>query len=625
MILGRLTKGVLPYQAITRSATVSGTSVRASVAQASGSSLGIYGRRQWYDDEELHNRARGRRHPRDIPTNGYQILGDAIYNQGTAFNHKERRRMGLRGLLPPRVRNCDEQEAGIKAKLDVMRNPLNKYAYLMGLQDRNEALFHKVVLRYFKEVMPIIYTPTVGLACQQYSRIFRRPRGLYITPRDKGFIRDILDNWVEANVRVIVVTDGERILGLGDLGCQGMGIPVGKLALYTGCAGIDPQTCLPVVIDVGTNNEEIRNDPLYIGLPQERIRGKEYEELLDEFMEAVKHEYGQTTLVQFEDFGSNNAFKILDRYRNDYCCFNDDIQGTAAVSLAGLFGSQRLTGNNFADNKFLFFGAAQAGTGIGELVVNALMAEGLSEEEARLRCWFVDSKGLVVKSRWDQLQPHKKPFAHEHEEVKGLENIIDTLKPTALIGVSGQGQTFTEDVIKTMCKYNERPIIFALSNPTSHAECTAEEAIKWSDGKAVFACGSPFDTVEYNGKKIEPGQGNNAYIFPGVGLAVSACDLTRVNDEMFMIAAKTLAAALTENDLAVERVYPPLDSIRSISLKIATEVGVYGFKNGLAAESEENEYLIRQMNKQGVDVIRHYIESQMYHPDDVRLGKVVAL
>lgn len=534
----------------------------------------------------------------EYPT-GVDLLHNPLLNHGSAFTLKERDALLIRGLLPPRVISQEAQAMRIIENFRKKPNDLEKYVYMIDLEDRNENLFYRVVIDNLETMMPIIYTPTVGQACLEYGHIFRRPRGLYISLQDRGHVADILNNWPLEDVRVIVVTDGERILGLGDLGCNGMGIPVGKLSLYTACAGINPATTLPVTIDVGTNNERLLQDPLYLGLQQPRERGAAYDELIEEFITAVQEKYPRV-LLQFEDFGNTNAFRLLERYRNRICTFNDDIQGTAAVTLAGVYGALRITKQPLVDQKFLFLGAGEAGIGIGDLIVSALVDAGLSESEARARCWFVDSRGLVVDGR-DRLASHKLPYAHKHPFVATLEEAVDLLKPTALIGVSGQPATFTQSIVAKMAQYNERPIIFALSNPTSKSECTAEQAYVWSHGRAVFASGSPFDPVAFNGRQFVPGQGNNAYIFPGLGLGVVAVGARRVTDEMFMVAARTLADMVSVDDLALGRIYPALTRIREVSAQIATAVAELAYQRDLATIPEPEDLVT-------------FIKSQMYQP-----------
>lgn len=512
---------------------------------------------------------------------GAQLLADPLLNKGTAFTERERDALGLRGLLPPRVFTLEEQLG--RTLTAVRRKPTNleKYIYLTTLQNRNEVLFYRLVLDNIEEMVPLIYTPTVGEACLQYGAIYRKPRGMFISLRERGRIAEILRHWPQPGVRLIVVTDGERILGLGDLGALGMGIPVGKLSLYTACAGVHPGYTLPITLDVGTDNDSLHAGPAYIGLKQHRPRGEEYDSFIEEFVTAVKTVFPKA-LLQWEDFGNTNAFRLLSRYRRRLCSFNDDIQGTAAVALAGVLGALRLTGSTLEQQRILFLGAGEAGTGIADLFVAAACEAGLSEAEARARCWFVDSKGLVVKSRGDQLAEHKRPYAHDHAFLPNLAEAVRALRPTALIGVSGMPATFTEEIVRLMADINPRPIIFALSNPTSKAECTAEQAYTWSGGRAIFASGSPFAPVELNGCRHVPGQGNNVYIFPGVGLGALVSESREVTDGMFLAAARALAALVEPADLAVGRVYPPLTKIREVSLRIATAVSEAAYRDGLA-------------------------------------------
>ena len=512
---------------------------------------------------------------------GSLLLNNPQLNKGTAFSETERAALGLRGLLPPRVFTLKEQVARALTNIRGKSTALDKYVYLSTLQTRNEVLFYRVVLDHLEEIMPIIYTPTVGQACLEYGTILGAPRGLFLSIKDKGRVESVLRNWPHREARLIVVTDGERILGLGDLGAMGMGIPVGKLALYTACAGLHPYYTLPITLDVGTNNPQVGDDPFYVGLRQQRVRGAEYDDFIDEFVKAVQVVFPRA-LIQFEDFGNSTAFGILEKYRNHALCFNDDIQGTASVALAGILGALRLTGKLLTDQKLLFFGAGEAGTGIGELFVAAAREEGMSEAEARARCWFVDSKGLVVKNRSD-LQAHKKPFAHPHAPVADLAAAVEAIAPTALIGVAGAGPAFTRPIVEAVGRLNQRPIIFALSNPTSKAECTAENAYAWTNGRAVFASGSPFAPVTISGKTYVPGQGNNVYIFPGIGLGALAFGVRQVTDSMFLAAARTVAALVEEGDLAQGRVFPSLTRIREVSTRIAVAVGEIAYKEGLTS------------------------------------------
>ncbi len=518
--------------------------------------------------------------PQSNLNRGVKILHDPVLNKGTAFTEEERDLLGLRGLLPPRVQSQDLQVQRTMENLRSKPTDLERYIFLIALQDRNETLFYRLVLDHIEEIMPLIYTPTVGEACQLYGHLFRRPRGLYISAHDKGRIAEILGNWPHKDTRVIVVTDGERILGLGDLGAYGMGIPVGKLSLYTACAGISPTHCLPVTLDVGTNNKERLEDPLYLGLPQHRIVGDEYYELVDEFISAAQDTFPDV-LIQLEDFATTHAFELLEKYRHDVCLFDDDIQGTGAVAVAGLYSAMRITGQAISDQKLLFMGAGEAGIGIADTVVAAMIDKGMSLEQARRRCWFFDSKGLVVASRND-LAKHKRTYAHSHEPIKAFLDGVEILKPTAIIGVSGETGAFDRAVIERMASINERPVVFALSNPTSKSECTAEQAYQWSNGRAIFASGSPFDPVNINGRKFVPGQGNNAYIFPGVGLGVTLTKARSVTDKMFLKAAQTLAAEVADTDLEQGRIYPSLTKIREVSLSIATAVAREVFDEGLA-------------------------------------------
>ncbi len=535
------------------------------------------------------------------PADKMEYLHDPILNKGTCFTEVERDALGLRGLLPPRVCTPESQARRAYGNFQSQLTDLDKYIFMSLLQDRNQTLYYKLVMDHIIEMMPIIYTPTVGQACQEFGHIFRKSRGLYLTKADKGRFADIMRNWPHKDVRVIVVTDGERILGLGDLGADGMGIPIGKLALYTACAGVHPEFCLPITLDFGTNNEELLNDPLYIGVSEKRVRGEEYDALIEEFVQAVTEVFGNC-LLQWEDFANINAFRLLHNYRDRICTFDDDIQGTGAVALSGLYSAMRMTGGKLSDQKILFLGAGEAGIGIADIICSAMMAEGLTSEQAHGNCWFVDSKGLVVASRKDKLAEHKLPFAHEHPEVPDFESAVETLRPTAIIGVSGMPQTFTEKVVRNMAEYNDRPIVFALSNPTSKAECTAEQAYGWTGGKAIFASGSPFDPVEIDGRRHVPGQGNNAYIFPGVGLGVIAADATRVTDDMFFTAAKKLADLVEQKDLDEGCCYPPLTRIREVSEHIAVAVAEIAYADGLAQAPRPDDMgaLIREMMYQPV-------------------------
>tara|TARA_B000000460_G_C21534770_1_gene402620 strand:- start:2093 stop:3742 length:1650 start_codon:yes stop_codon:yes gene_type:complete len=531
---------------------------------------------------------------------GSQILHEPLLNKGSAFSLKERDALNLNGLLPPIVLTIDEQKKRIMENFNNKHNDLEKYIFLIALQDRNETLFYKTVTDEIETLMPIIYTPVVGEACQKYGHIFRRPRGLYISKNDQGNIKNILKNWPNKKVDVIVVTDGERILGLGDLGSNGMGIPVGKLSLYTACAGIDPARCLPIMLDVGTENENLKSDPLYIGLTDGRIRGDAYDSFIDEFMEQASLAFPDA-IIQFEDFGNRNASRLLEKYKNDYRMFNDDIQGTAAVALAGLLSSQRITKKKLAEEKILFYGAGTAGIGIANLYTSALVEKGYSEGAARKRCWFIDSKGLVTKGR-KNLSNDKIPFAHDHDVREDLCEIIESIRPTALIGISGQGHAFSRDVLELMAEINDRPIVFALSNPTSVSECTAQQAYKWTKGRCLFASGSPFGPVELEGKTFIPGQGNNAYIFPGVGLGIVLSRSKIISDDLFLSAAHTLSSLVSDEELSNGQLYPSLSDIRSVSKTIAISIAKKVIASGLT-----NIALPKNLEK--------YLDSIIYNPE----------
>jgi len=540
-----------------------------------------------------------RRNPAVPGPRGMGLLQDPVLNKGTAFTEAERDAFGIRGLLPPHVCTQEQQVARVLENFRRKTSDLEKYINLTALHDRNESLFFRILIDYPDETTPIVYTPTVGLACQQFGHIFQRPRGIFVTAKDRGRVARVLSNWPRRDVAIIVVSDGERILGLGDLGANGMGIPVGKLSLYTACAGIPPTSCLPVLLDVGTNNPELLKDPLYLGLQEPRLRDADYDALVDEFVTAAREVF-PGVVIQFEDFANRNAFRLLERYRDRIPTFNDDIQGTAAVALAGVLSAIRITGGKLGEQTLLFQGAGEAATGIAELVVAAMMAEGLDQAAARQRCWLFDSQGLVVRARTG-LASHKQPFAHDHAPERTLLGAVTALRPTAIIGVAAVGGAFSEDIVHKMAALNARPIVFALSNPTSKSECTAEQAYRWSDGRALFACGSPFDPVTIGGKLFVPRQGNNSYIFPGIGLGVIASRATRVTESMFMTAARTLAGQVTPADLAQGSLLPPLKNVRDVSAHIAAAVAAVAFREGLAQVPEPADLLA-------------FVKSQMYEP-----------
>ena len=529
---------------------------------------------------------------------GLDVLRDKSLNRSITFTAKERDRLGLSGLLPYSVATPRQMVQRVMTNLDRLPRDIDRYMLLSSLQERNEQLFYQTLIAHTEQLLPLIYTPTVGEACREFSHIAREPKGLYITPKDRGRIGKILGNWPHRDIRVIVVTDGQRILGLGDLGANGMGIPIGKLALYTACAGIDPAACLPVTLDVGTNNEALRRDDLYLGYPRRRLTGKLYFDLVEEFVTAVQTRY-PNVLIQFEDFLTPNAYALLGKYRERVLCFNDDIQGTAAVALAGVYSSTRVTGVPFKDLRIMFLGAGSAATGIADLMSVAFIEAGLGREEARRRLWFVDVNGLVVKDRSD-LMPHNLPYAHDHRPV-GFLGAINAVRPHVLIGATGAPGTFTQPVIERLSEINSRPVIFALSNPTSRAECTPEQAYAWSGGRAIFASGSPFAPVIYGGKTFRPAQGNNAYVFPGIGLGAIACRARTLPDDLFLVAARTLANLVRQKDLEEGALYPPLREIRKISLAIAVSVATRAYATSLAR-------LSRPRN------IRRTVEALVYRP-----------
>ena len=532
---------------------------------------------------------------------GVDILHNPRLNKMTGFTEEEREALGLVGLVPEGIDTEDTQVQRVLHQINRKPTNLGKYIYLTALADNNETLFFRVLMSDPARFMPLIYTPTVGEACQEFGHILRRPRGLYLSIRRRGQFREILRNWPERDVRIIVATDGERILGLGDLGANGMGIPIGKLALYTACAGVPPQVTLPVLLDVGTNNQALLNDPLYLGLRQPRVRGKDYDGMIEEFVAAAQEVYPKSC-IQFEDFANIHAVPILAHYRDRVCCFNDDIQGTAAVAVAGILASLRILKNRIVDQTFLFFGAGSAGTGIADLITKTMMQEGVPETVARARCWLFDSKGLVTSERAAELADFKKAYAHDHAPVPDFIGAIEAIRPTAIIGVSTIAKAFDQRVIEAMARINERPIIFPYSNPTSRSECTAEEAYTWSQGRAIFASGSPFAPVHYNGKTLVPGQGNNVYIFPAVGLAVYATEAKRVTDEMFISAAQSVAEQVTDDNLEAGLIYPPLSGILATSLHVAGRVAETIFDAGLAGVDRPGD-------------LRCFLENLVYRPE----------
>jgi malate dehydrogenase (oxaloacetate-decarboxylating) len=526
----------------------------------------------------------------ELDTSGPALLDTPLLNKGSAFTEEERRDFGLLGMLPPHVSTLDEQLARAYENFRRKDTDLERYIFLGALQDRNETLFYKLVSEHITEMMPIIYTPTVGLACQQYSHIYRRPRGLYIAYPDLDRIDEILGNAPSASPSVIVVTDGERILGLGDLGVGGMGIPIGKLALYTLCAGINPATTLPVILDVGTNNESLLDDPLYLGWRHRRVEIGVYDAFVEHFVTAVMRRFPKA-LLQWEDFSKNNAARLLARYRDRLCTFNDDIQGTGAVTLAGLLAAVHVTGQHLRDQRIVILGAGSSAMGISDQLTTALMDEGLSVAAARRAVWLVDSGGLVHTGRAG-LGESKERYAHpilgladwdvENRGRIGLADVVRHVHPTMLIGTSAQPGVFTEAIVRDMASAVDRPIIFPLSNPTSKSEAVPADLVAWTDGRAIVATGSPFADVESRGRTIRIGQCNNAFVFPGVGLGVIASGALRVTDAMFVAAARTLSELSPARQDPTASLYPALTGIRDISRAVAFAVGFEAQRAGLA-------------------------------------------
>ena len=513
---------------------------------------------------------------------GHALLDHPLLNEGSAFSETDRQHLRLLGLLPYHCSTIDEQLIRVYANYQRKNNDLERYIFLTALQDRNETLFYRLLQKHITEMMPIIYTPTVGDGCRRYSHVFRRPRGLYISYPYRDQISTLLDNAPNAAVDVIVVTDGERILGLGDLGVGGMGIPVGKLSLYTLCAGIHPATTMPIMLDVGTDNQELLNDPLYLGWRHERIRGPEYDDFIETFVQAVTRKF-PNVLLQWEDFSKHNAPRILERYRDRLCTFNDDIQGTGAVTVAGLLAAAHVTGTKLSDHRIVILGAGSSATGISDQIVAAMQAEGVAADEARKSIWLVDSKGLVHTRRTTD-EPFKKKYAQDAERTANWQlkngsgitfaDVVHNVKPTILIGTSAQPGAFTEDIVRTMAKHVERPIIFPLSNPTSKSEATPIDLFKWTEDRALVATGSPFAPVDTSRGPVPIGQCNNAFIFPGVGLGVIASGARRVTDAMFVAAARVLSSFAPATRGENESLYPQLENVRDISQSVALAVAL---------------------------------------------------
>jgi len=541
--------------------------------------------------------------PLYIPYAGPSLIEAPLLNKGSAFSKEERVSFNLTGLLPPRYESIEEQVDRCYRQYSSFQTNLNKHIYLRAIQDNNETLFYKLVQRHLAEMMPIIYTPTVGDACEQFSDIYRSARGLFISYEDRHQLDDILRNATKNKVKVIVVTDGERILGLGDQGIGGMGIPIGKLSLYTACGGISPAYCLPVMLDVGTNNEKLLNDPMYMGARHKRINQDEYDEFLDLFINAVKRRWPHV-MLQFEDFAQPNATPLLTKYRDQICCFNDDIQGTASVTVGTLLAACRTKNVALSSQKVAFVGAGSAGCGIAEQIITQMISEGLTPEQARSQVFMVDRFGLLTKGMGDlrdfQEKLTQSKEAISHWEVEGefasLLEVMNFAQPNILIGVSGQAGLFTEGVIKAMYTHCERPIIFPLSNPSRQVEATPEQVLTWTEGNAIIATGSPFEPVEYKGNLYPVAQCNNSYIFPGLGLGVVSANVNRITDEMLLVASETLAEASPVANTGEGELLPPLTSIADLSKKIAFAVAKVAYQQDLALEMPD-EQLIEKIER----------------------------
>lgn len=576
---------------------------------------------------------------------GEALINNRILNKGTAFSIKEREELGLEGLVPHHVSTMEEQLDRVYEGFLQRSTPIAKHMHLRALQDRNETLFYAVVSNHVEEMIPIIYTPTVGLACEEFSHLYQKARGLYISPLNVDSMHEMAHHFPSKDIRIIVATDNQGILGLGDLGIGGMGIPVGKLSLYTLGAGIHPASCLPITLDVGTDNEDLLKDPIYLGLPQKRLKGEAYAAFIEKFVNNVKKLFPKAVL-QWEDFSRQNAFTNLDTYRNTLSSFNDDIQGTGAVALAGIINAMKIKNQKLGDQKYAIYGAGAGGIGIARQIYAVLLKEGMDSKAALEKIFTLDSKGLVMNDR-SGLKDYKKQFATDraiidnwklkNSGIVSLQELLENEKISVLIGTSGQSGSFTEDIIKQMLKNSERPVIFPLSNPTSNCEARPDDIFRWTDAKAIVATGSPFEDVEYNGKKYRIGQGNNVFVFPGIGFTAIVGKLKTIGDDVFTTAAYALADTVSHSDLSMNTIYPEIFDLRKITIKVATECLKNIIKrqgpqpNGLPPGTETksisiNKVLQANSKDQKLDVkeedLPNVIESLMWKPEYLPYRKI---
>ena len=515
-----------------------------------------------------------------VTKRGIDLLQDPALNKSTAFTEAERQALGLVGLVPDTTESEDLQLKRVLLQLSHKTSDIDRYIYLVNLLDHDETLFYRTLMSDPARFLPIVYDPTIGEACLKFGHIFRGPRGMYLSIKRRGHVKEVLRNWPQKDLRFICVTDGGRILGLGDLGANGMGIPIGKLQLYTAAAAVPPQVLMPMYLDAGTNNEQYLQDPLYLGLRERRPSTEDLYSFVDEFMEAVQEVFPKCC-VHFEDWTGVDAVHLLERYRDKYCCYNDDVQGTAGITLAGMINATKLKGTQLKDEKYLFLGAGSAGIGLANLLCSALVDQGMSLKEAQSRVYMFDVNGLLESTRTD-LVDFQLPYAHKHAPTRDFVAAIESIKPTTIIGVSTIGGAFTKQVVEAMSRINERPVILALSNPTQHAECTAEQAYTWSNGKAIYAAGVPFQPVQFKGQTFIPGQANNFYIFPAVAMAIYATQAKRVSDEMFIEAAKAVADQVSPELLKQGLLYPLQANILETEIKTAARVAKLVFDSGLA-------------------------------------------